>query len=86
MEGAPLTAFLAMLRSVPPTEPILVLGTAECEFKQLDPGLKKDIFGFSRKNCLEVSRPAQVSCAVLRRWWKHWWLITTRAIADSTFP
>lgn len=59
MEGAPLTAFLAMLRSVPPTEPILVLGTAECEFKQLDPGLKKDIFGFSRKNCLEVSRPAQ---------------------------
>ncbi|KAK8124812.1 Tat-binding-like protein 7 [Apiospora kogelbergensis] len=60
MEGPPITVFLAMLRSIQPTEPILVLGTADCELKSLDPRLKQDLFGFSRGNCIEIARPSSI--------------------------
>ncbi|KAK8872778.1 AAA-domain-containing protein [Apiospora arundinis] len=59
MEGPPITVFLAMLRSIQPTEPILVLGTADCELESLDPHLKRDLFGFSKGNCIEIARPSQ---------------------------
>ncbi|KAK8090184.1 Tat-binding-like protein 7 [Apiospora hydei] len=58
MEGPPITVFLAMLRSIQPTEPILVLGTADCDLKSLDSDLKRDLFGFSKSNCLEIARPS----------------------------
>ncbi|KAH8674031.1 hypothetical protein BX600DRAFT_378381 [Xylariales sp. PMI_506] len=59
LEGPALTAFLNMLRSIPPTDPIMVLGTAETEIKNLAPELKRDLFGFSRKNHIGILRPTQ---------------------------
>ncbi|KAL2752485.1 hypothetical protein ACRALDRAFT_1083226 [Sodiomyces alcalophilus JCM 7366] len=50
--------FKALLKSIPPTDPILVLATAEYENgDNLDPVLWKDIFAYSSKNRLEIARP-----------------------------
>ncbi|KAF7534827.1 hypothetical protein G7054_g5927 [Neopestalotiopsis clavispora] len=59
LEGPALTAFLSMLRSIPPTDPILVLGTSETEVQHLPSDLKRDLFGFSRKNSTEIARPTK---------------------------
>ncbi|KAI1074358.1 hypothetical protein F5B20DRAFT_586374 [Whalleya microplaca] len=59
LAGPALTAFLSMLRSIPPTEPVMVLGTAETESKNIDPDLIRDIFGFSSKNTTEIARPVK---------------------------
>ncbi|KAI0408788.1 hypothetical protein F4802DRAFT_367372 [Xylaria palmicola] len=54
-----LTAFLGMLRSLHPTDPIMVLGTAECELKDMNSDLRRDLFGFSKLNIIEITRPAK---------------------------
>ncbi|KAI1340546.1 hypothetical protein F5Y15DRAFT_422998 [Xylariaceae sp. FL0016] len=59
LAGPPLTAFLAMLRSIQPTDPIILVGTAETELKNVDPDLKRDLFGFSFQNTIEISHPAK---------------------------
>ncbi|OLN93997.1 Tat-binding protein-like protein 7 [Colletotrichum chlorophyti] len=54
----PFITFKAMLKSIPPTDPILVLATAEYEAgENLAPELVRDLFGFSRKNRLQIERP-----------------------------
>ncbi|KAI1167547.1 hypothetical protein F5B18DRAFT_444657 [Nemania serpens] len=52
-----LTAFLGMLRSLHPTDPIMVLGTAEAEIKDISSDLRRDLFGFSKSNVIEIVRP-----------------------------
>ncbi|KAL8371486.1 hypothetical protein RB595_001330 [Gaeumannomyces hyphopodioides] len=49
--------FVTMLRSIPATDPVLLLGTSECEASALPDTLVKDLFGFSRKNHREIARP-----------------------------
>lgn len=61
LDGAPLTAFLNMLRAIPPTDPVLVLSTAEAEPKNLSTDLVRDLFGFSRRNRMEIVRPLKVN-------------------------
>ena len=56
-----LVTFQTMLRSIPPTDPILVLATAECEKGELPKDLARDFFGFSRKNRMAIPRPQAVS-------------------------
>lgn len=56
-----LVTFQTMLRSIPPTDPILVLATAECEKGDLPKDLARDFFGFSRKNRMAIPRPQAVS-------------------------
>ncbi|KAI5859368.1 AAA-domain-containing protein [Durotheca rogersii] len=59
LAGPALTAFLSMLRTIPPTDPIMVVGTAEVKLKDIDPDLKRDIFGLSNSNSVEIARPVQ---------------------------
>lgn len=60
------TTFKAMLKSIPPTDPILVLATAEHEHgESVHSALLRDVFGFSRKNRLEIDRPKRVSNSYL---------------------
>lgn len=59
-----LVTFQTMLRSIPPTDPILVLATAECEKSDLPKDLARDFFGFSRKNRMEIPRPQAASVSV----------------------
>ncbi|KAI1355646.1 hypothetical protein F5Y01DRAFT_149557 [Xylaria sp. FL0043] len=59
LAGPALTAFLGMLRSLHPTDPVMVLGTSETEIKDLKPELLRSLFGFSRSNTIEIGRPAK---------------------------
>ncbi|KAI1324852.1 AAA-domain-containing protein [Xylariaceae sp. FL0255] len=52
-----LTAFKGMLRSLHPTDPIMVLATAETEWKDLEGEMRRDLFGFSKRNVIEIARP-----------------------------
>ena len=56
-----LITFQTMLRSIPPSDPVLLLATAECDKSNLSEELVRDFFGFSRKNRMEISRPERVS-------------------------
>lgn len=58
----PFITFKNMLKSIPPTDPILVLATAEYEAgEDLAPELVRELFAFSRKNRLQIQRPKHVS-------------------------
>ncbi|KAI1313634.1 hypothetical protein F5Y03DRAFT_389933 [Xylaria venustula] len=59
LAGPALTAFLGMLRSLHPTDPVMVLGTSETEIGELSSDLRRDLFGFSRLNTIEIDRPAK---------------------------
>lgn len=53
--------FQTMLKSIPATDPVLLLATAECEKDDLPQSLLRDFFGFSRKNQMQIPRPSAVS-------------------------
>ncbi|KAI0181030.1 AAA-domain-containing protein [Hypoxylon sp. FL1284] len=59
LAGPPLTAFMSMLRAIQPTDPIMVVGTAETELERISPELKRDLFGSSNTNFVEIARPAK---------------------------
>lgn len=59
--SAAMTALVNMLKTVPPTDPILVLATAECEENEIDGDIIKNLFGYSKKNRMEIARPNAVS-------------------------
>ncbi|KAI1768661.1 AAA-domain-containing protein [Hypoxylon sp. FL1150] len=57
LSGTALTAFMSMLRAIQPTDPIMVVGTAEVELDQINSDLKRDLFGSSNTNFVEIARP-----------------------------
>ncbi|GJN69012.1 hypothetical protein PLICBS_003058 [Purpureocillium lilacinum] len=52
-----LITFQTMLKSIQPTDPVLLLATAECEKGGLPGELVRDFFGYARKNKMEIGRP-----------------------------
>ncbi|KAH6897280.1 hypothetical protein B0T10DRAFT_476535 [Thelonectria olida] len=56
-----LITFQTMLRSIPPTDPILLLATAESDKSDIPDGLFRDLFGYSRKSRMEIPRPEQMN-------------------------
>ncbi|KAI1468254.1 AAA-domain-containing protein [Daldinia caldariorum] len=59
LAGPALTAFMSMLRTIQPTDSIMVIGTSEKELDQLSFDLKHDLFGWSNSNFVEIARPAK---------------------------
>ncbi len=55
-----LITFQTMLKSIQPTDPVLLLATAECEKGGLPGELVRDFFGYARKNKMEIGRPERV--------------------------
>ncbi|KAH7170314.1 hypothetical protein EDB81DRAFT_775061 [Dactylonectria macrodidyma] len=54
--------FQTMLRSIAPTDPVLLLATAESDHKsEILPELFRDLFGFSRKSRMEIPRPEKMN-------------------------
>ena len=45
-----ISTFLGLLRSLKPTDPILVLGVLESESDEIDDSMKRELFGYSKKN------------------------------------
>ncbi|KAK4241716.1 hypothetical protein C8A03DRAFT_12059 [Achaetomium macrosporum] len=54
---AAMTTFTTLLRSIPPSDPVLLLATADCMPELLAPEILKELFGFSKKNRAVVERP-----------------------------
>lgn len=54
---AALTTFTTMLRQIAPTEPVLVLGTAETSRELVPPPIMLELFGYSKKNRVMIPRP-----------------------------
>ncbi|TVY55974.1 Tat-binding-like protein [Lachnellula cervina] len=56
---AQITTFLGLLRAIPPTDPVLVLGITDAPPDQVSPHMLRDLFGFSKKNRFTIERPAK---------------------------
>ncbi|KAL8842676.1 MAG: hypothetical protein Q9170_000451 [Blastenia crenularia] len=56
---AAISTFTGLLRSIPPTDPVLLLGILECDVDHVDGRMISTLFGFSRRNQFEVVRPAK---------------------------
>ncbi|KAI6472680.1 hypothetical protein MCOR18_008461, partial [Pyricularia oryzae] len=54
------STFVTMLRSIPATDPVLLLATSEDEVKTVDEVLLRDLFALSRKNRREIETPSNV--------------------------
>lgn len=52
-----ISTFLSLLRSVPPMEPVLLLGVLETTAEGTDPTLLRNLFGFSKRNIYDISPP-----------------------------
>ena len=62
MVGKPvISTFISLLRTLAPTDPILLLGIVECDEQDINRDMLKDLFYFSRKNQYDIPRPLMVS-------------------------
>ncbi|KAL8913993.1 MAG: hypothetical protein Q9171_001244 [Xanthocarpia ochracea] len=58
---AVISTFTGLLRTLAPTDPVMLLGVLECGTNQVDPRMTQALFGFSRRNQFEVQRPPEAS-------------------------
>lgn len=58
---ATVSTFLGLLRSVKPTDPILLLGFLEAEKGEIDEQMQRDLFGYSKKTQFELPLPSRES-------------------------
>ena len=56
-----ISTFTGLLRTLPPTDPILLLGVVESEPQHVNKSMLRDLFGFSKKNQYELTLPKDVS-------------------------
>ncbi|KAJ6013996.1 Tat-binding [Penicillium herquei] len=52
-----ISTFLGLLRSLPPSDPVLLLGVLEAGDDDVDTALLKQLFGFSKKNLFDLPAP-----------------------------
>lgn len=62
---AVISTFVGLLRSLPPTDPVLVLGVLETD-AYADQRMIQDLFGFSRRNLYNIVRPGRVSVYIFQ--------------------
>ncbi|KAL9613520.1 MAG: hypothetical protein Q9167_001962 [Letrouitia subvulpina] len=55
------STFVGLLQSLPPTDPIMLLGVLESPLDRVDGGMMRELFGFSKRNQFEVMRPSKPS-------------------------
>ena len=58
---AVISTFLGLLRSLHPTDPVLLLGVLESHEEEVDPRMIKNLFGFSRRNQFDLLKPGRTS-------------------------
>jgi SpoVK/Ycf46/Vps4 family AAA+-type ATPase len=63
LSDASITTFLGLLNGIAATEPILVLGIADCSLEEVNPELVRSMFGYSKRNTFAIQHPTDVSCA-----------------------
>jgi ATPase family AAA domain-containing protein 2 len=65
LSEAVITTFLGLLRAIPPTDPVLVLGITDTDPEHVSRDMLRDMFGFSKKNRFEIKRTNKVGCTAL---------------------
>jgi hypothetical protein len=55
-----ITTFLGLLRAIPPTDPVLVLGITDSPTDKVSQDMLRDLFGFSKNNRFTIERPSKV--------------------------
>ena len=55
-----ISTLLGLLRSLSPTDPVLVLGILEGDHQDVDHQMLRDLFGFSKRNQFELTKPQRV--------------------------
>jgi SpoVK/Ycf46/Vps4 family AAA+-type ATPase len=60
LSDAVITTFLGLLRAIPPTDPVLVLGITDTPPDKVSQDMLRDLFGFSRNNRFTIQRPTKV--------------------------
>jgi len=63
--GTVISTFIGLLRTLAPTDPVLLLGVLESEPEHVNKTMLRDLFGFSKKNQFELARPQEVSVLIL---------------------
>ncbi|KAJ5491520.1 Tat-binding [Penicillium diatomitis] len=56
---AVLSTFMGLLRSIPPTDPVLLLGVLESAGEDVDASLLHKLFGYSKKNLFDLHAPGE---------------------------
>ncbi|KAE8448152.1 hypothetical protein EG329_009756 [Mollisiaceae sp. DMI_Dod_QoI] len=59
LSEAVITTFLGLLRAIPPTDPVLVLGITDTPPDKVSQDMLRDLFGFSRNNRFMINRPSK---------------------------
>ncbi|KAE8144270.1 hypothetical protein BDV25DRAFT_167233 [Aspergillus avenaceus] len=54
---AVVSTFMGLLRSIPPTDPVLLLGVQEVHGEETDNALLRQMFGFSKRNFYDLKAP-----------------------------
>ncbi|KAI1917163.1 TAT-binding protein-like protein 7, AAA ATPase [Ophidiomyces ophidiicola] len=57
VEKTVISTFIGLLRSLPPTDPVLLLGFLESSGEDVDPEMMRSLFGFSKKNRYNILAP-----------------------------
>ncbi|KAJ5088187.1 hypothetical protein N7456_011803 [Penicillium angulare] len=52
-----ISTFIGLLRSIPPSDPVLLLGVLESGGEEMDVALLRQLFGFSKKNLFDLPAP-----------------------------
>ena len=59
LSDAVISTFLGLLKSLSPSDPVLLLGVLEGDEKFVDPQMIKDLFGFTKRNQYSLRKPNQ---------------------------
>ena len=62
------STFTGLLRSLLPTDPVLLFGIVESRDEMIDREMIKTLFGFSQRNQFLVERPEKVILSIRRQW------------------
>ncbi|TAQ86087.1 hypothetical protein B7494_g5582 [Chlorociboria aeruginascens] len=58
LSEAVITTFLGLLKAIPPTDPILVLGITDTAPDKVNADMLRNLFGYSRNNRFAIKRPS----------------------------
>ncbi|KAL8953278.1 MAG: hypothetical protein Q9222_000844 [Ikaeria aurantiellina] len=78
---AVISTFTGLLRTIPPTDPIMLLGSIECEANQVDQRMVNALFSFSKRNQFEILRPPK---SARREYFQG--VIDYLSVSPSNFP
>jgi SpoVK/Ycf46/Vps4 family AAA+-type ATPase len=60
---AVISTFVGLLRSIKPTDPVLLLGFAEGDYDDMDESMRREFFGYSKKNQFALREPGHAERA-----------------------